>query len=254
MPDQNDTAVHVKVQDLEMRYNNFLIQKNLNFEIRKGEIFMIAGSSGSGKSTLLRHLIGLMKPVNGKIFYHDRNLWDMLPQEQKALQRRMGILYQSAALWSSLTLGENIAILLENFTDYDQSEIRHIVEFKLALVGLAGYQDYYPSDISGGMRKRAGLARAMALDPDIFLFDEPTAGLDPVNSQRLDSLIKQLRDNLGTTVVVVSHELDSIFAIGDTVIFLDSEEKTITGMGVPADLRDHPPNSRVSEFFNRENK
>jgi phospholipid/cholesterol/gamma-HCH transport system ATP-binding protein len=195
-----------------------------------------------------------MKPAAGEIFYRESDFWGISMKERRELQRRMGILYQSGALWSSMTLGENIALPLRHYSDYIDSEIQEIVRFKLALVGLAGYKDYYPSEISGGMRKRAGLARAIALDPEILMFDEPTSGLDPVNSRRLDDLIQELRDSLGTTVVVVSHELESILRLGDTVIFLDSEEKTITGMGSPGNLRNHPPNSRVHEFFKREDQ
>ncbi len=245
-------SVHMSVRDLEMRYGSFLIQKNISFDIREGEIFMIVGSSGSGKSTLLRHLIGLMKPAAGEILYRESDFWGISRKERRELQRRMGILYQSGALWSSMTLGENIALPLRHYSDYPDSEIQEIVQFKLALVGLAGYKDYYPAEISGGMRKRAGLARAIALDPEILMFDEPTSGLDPVNSRRLDDLILELRESLGTTVVVVSHELESILRLGDTVIFLDSEEKTITAMDSPDNLRNHPPNSRVHEFFKRE--
>jgi phospholipid/cholesterol/gamma-HCH transport system ATP-binding protein len=247
----NDATVHIRVHNLEMRYDSFLIQKDLNFEIGEGEIFLIIGGSGSGKSTLMRHLIGLMIPVKGEIYYKGLNFWKATPEDRKKIQRHMGILYQGGALWSSLTLAENISIPLEYYTDYDPEEIREIVAFKLALVGLSGFENYYPSELSGGMRKRAGLARAMALDPEILFFDEPSSGLDPVNSKRLDDLILEIRESLGTTVVVVTHELASIFSVGDTAIFLDSEAKTITASGSPPDLLKNPPNSRVYEFLNR---
>ena len=241
----------ISVAGVQMAYGDFVIQRDLNFTIRKGEIFIIMGDSGSGKSSLLRHLIGLQRPVEGTISYGDASFWDLTEEERSRFSRRFGVLYQSGALWSSMTLAENVALPLREHTDYTDREIADLVSFKLSLVALAGFGDFYPSEISGGMRKRAGLARAMALDPEILFFDEPSAGLDPISSKRLDDLILELRDSLGSTVVVVTHELASIYAIADNAVFVDAEAKTQTALGNPADLRDNPPNPKVGEFLVR---
>jgi phospholipid/cholesterol/gamma-HCH transport system ATP-binding protein len=245
------TQAHIKVQDLTMAYGSFVIQRDLTFTIGRGDIFIIMGGSGSGKSTLLRHLIGLNAPVRGEGLIDGENLWTAAPEDQARLKRRFGVLFQSGALWSSMTLAENVALPLEAYTDLSSSQIRDVVSLKLALVGLAGFEAYYPSEISGGMQKRAGLARAMALDPDILFFDEPSAGLDPISSRRLDELILELRDSLGATVVVVTHELASIFAIGTDAVFLDAETKTIIASGAPKMLRDTSPDPKVREFLTR---
>jgi phospholipid/cholesterol/gamma-HCH transport system ATP-binding protein len=242
---------HIIVRDLTMAFGSFVIQKDLNFEVERGEIFIIMGGSGCGKSTLMRHLIGLFKPAKGEILFGGRNLWTASPDERDALLRRMGVLYQSGALWSSMTLAENVSLVLEAYTSLKPAEIRELASLKLALVGLSGFEDFYPSEISGGMRKRAGLARAMALDPEILFFDEPSAGLDPISSRRLDDLILELRDSLGTTVVVVTHELASIFAIGDDSVFLDPETRTLIEQGKPSVLREESPHPKVREFLNR---
>lgn len=236
---------------MHMAYGDFVIQRDLEFKIRTGEIFVIMGDSGSGKSTLLRHMIGLQRPAEGKIFYGDASFWDLTDEERRRFSRRFGVLYQSGALWSSMTLAENTALPLKEHTNFSEREIRELVSFKLSLVGLAGFEDFYPAEISGGMRKRAGLARAMALDPDILFFDEPSAGLDPISSKRLDDLILELRDSLGSTIVVVTHELASIFAIADNAVFVDAEARTQTALGNPRELRDHPPSAKVGEFLAR---
>jgi len=217
----------IDVRDLTMAYGDFVIQRDLTFEVASGDIFIIMGGSGCGKSTLLRHLVGLKAPAKGRVYYGNTSFWEAQPQEQEKIMRSFGILYQSGALWSSLTLSENVALPLKEFTNYSDAQVRELVALKLSLVGLAGFEEFYPSEISGGMQKRAGLARAMALDPDILFFDEPSAGLDPVSARRLDDLILELRDSLGATVVIVTHELASIFAIGHNSVFLDPETRTI---------------------------
>ncbi len=247
----SDPHIAISVRDLKMGFGDFIIQRDLNFDIKTGEIFVIMGDSGSGKSTLLRHLIGLQKPLFGKINYADMSFWDAPEAQRKALSKRFGVLYQSGALWSSMTLFENVAMPIREHTNYGEERIAALVQFKLALVGLAGFDAYYPSEISGGMKKRAGLARALALDPDILFFDEPSAGLDPISAKRLDDLILELRDSLGTTIVVVTHELASIYAIADSSIFVDADAKTQTALGPPAYLRDHPPTAKVGEFLRR---
>jgi phospholipid/cholesterol/gamma-HCH transport system ATP-binding protein len=246
-----DGTVHVRVEGLEMRYGSFLIQRDLTFDIHRGEVFIIMGGSGCGKSTLLKHLIGLYEPAAGTIRYGDANFWDAEEEDRRKIMRDIGILYQQGALWSSLTLGENVAVPLEEYTDLSPAAVRETVSLKLALVGLAGFEDFYPSEISGGMRKRAGLARAIALDPSILFFDEPSAGLDPISAKLLDDLILELRDSLGTTIVVVTHELASIFAIGDNSVFLDPETKTMVTTGRPSELRDQSPDPLVRRFLSR---
>ena len=242
---------HLSVTDLTMAYGDRVIQRDLNFNVKKGDIFIVMGGSGCGKSTLLRHMVGLMVPARGKVFHGNISLYDAPPEEQKGLMQRLGILYQSGALFSSMTLFENIALPLEQFSDYTPGEIRELVMFKLALVGLAGFENHLPAEISGGMKKRAGLARAMALDPEILFFDEPSAGLDPVSARRLDDLILELRASLGTTIVVVTHELASIFAIGTDSVFLDAETKTMIASGNPNDLLANASDPRVVRFLTR---
>ncbi|GMR25582.1 MAG: ATP-binding cassette domain-containing protein [Ignavibacteria bacterium] len=241
----------ISVRNLEMSYGSFVIQKDLSFDIKEGEVFIIMGGSGCGKSTLLRHLIGLKEPAKGEIFIRGENFWSANPKQKEKIMKSMGVLYQSGALWSSMTLAENVSIPLNKHKNLSKNEVNEIVSLKLALVGLAGYENFYPSEISGGMRKRAGLARAMALDADILFFDEPSAGLDPISSKRLDELILELRDSLNTTVVVVTHELQSIFDIADNSIFLDAEERTITARGNPSEMKKSSSNSKVREFLNR---
>jgi phospholipid/cholesterol/gamma-HCH transport system ATP-binding protein len=245
------TDAHVDVTGLTMAYGDFLIQRDLTFTVRRGDVFIIMGGSGCGKSTLLRHLVGLKAPAKGGVAYDGVDFWTSSEEERALRMRKIGILYQSGALWSSMTLAENIAIPLEAYTGLGPREIAEVASLKLALVGLAGFEDYYPSEISGGMRKRAGLARAMAMDPDILFFDEPSAGLDPVSSKLLDDLILELRDSLGTTVVVVTHELASLFAIGNNSVFLDPETKTMIAQGDPKELLAHCPDPKVQAFLRR---
>jgi phospholipid/cholesterol/gamma-HCH transport system ATP-binding protein len=241
----------IRIENLTMAYGDRIIQQNLNFEIMRGDIFVIMGGSGCGKSTLLKHLIGLQAPAQGKVHYGNIDFWSLDDQEQAQVMQMFGVLYQKGALWSSRTLAENIALPLEEYTKLSNAEIAEIVSAKLALVGLAGFEDYYPSEISGGMQKRAGLARAMALDPEILFFDEPSAGLDPVSSKRLDDLILELRNSLGATIVIVTHELPSIFAIGTNSVFLDPETKTMIASGNPKDLLNNSSDPKVQEFLRR---
>lgn len=242
---------HIRIQDLTMAYGDFVIQRDLDFSIPRGRVFVIMGDSGCGKSTLLRHLTGLKSPARGDVLYHGRTFWGASEEERESLKREFGVLFQSGALFSSLTLAQNISIPLERYSTLDAAAIREVASLKLALVGLAGFEDFYPSEISGGMRKRAGLARAMALDPEILFFDEPSAGLDPISSRRLDDLILELRDGLGATIVVVTHELASIFAIADDSVFLDAERRTMIGMGKPADLLRDSPEQKIRTFLSR---
>jgi phospholipid/cholesterol/gamma-HCH transport system ATP-binding protein len=247
----NSIEPAIVVKDLDMGYGDFVLMRNLNFTVNRGDVFIIMGGSGCGKSTLLKVLVGLKEPSRGRVFYGDTNFWDADPAARETIQRRFGILYQSGALWSSMTLAENIALPLEQYTELKPGQIREVVSLKLALVGLAGFEDFYPSEISGGMKKRAGLARAMAMDPDILFFDEPSAGLDPISSRLLDDLILELRESLGTTIVVVTHELASIFAIGNNSVYLDADERTMSASGDPKKLRDYSPNPRVHNFLTR---
>ncbi len=250
-PHTPSAEAHIEVCDLTMAYGSFVIQRDLTFSIRRGDIFIIMGGSGCGKSTLLKHLIGLKAPAKGEVLFDSHNLWRAEPEERERMMRRFGILYQKGALWTSLTLAENVALPLEQYTDLSPSQIGELVSLKLALVGLAGFEDYYPSEISGGMQKRAGLARAMALDPEILFFDEPSAGLDPISSKLLDDLILELRDSLGATVVIVTHELASIFAIGTNSVFLDPESKTMIAQGDPKVLLAESKDPKVRQFLTR---
>ena len=242
---------HIVAHDLTMAYGDFLIQKDLDFTINRGDIFIIMGGSGCGKSTLLKIMIGLKPPAQGDISYDGKRYWASSLAEQDAAKRKFGTLFQSGALWSSMTLAENIGLALRQYTDLGEAEIREVAAYKLMLVGLAGFEDYYPNEISGGMKKRAGLARAMALDPEILFFDEPSAGLDPISAKLLDDLILELCESLGTTVVIVTHELASIFAIGNNSVFLDPVTKTQLATGNPVELRDHHPNFDVRNFLQR---
>ena len=248
---KTDPDAHITVADLTMAYGDFVIQRDLNFTIGRGDIFIIMGGSGCGKSTLLRHMIGLKAPASGKVLFDGISYWESPPAEQQRIKRGFGISFQSGAMWSSLTLAENVALPLDEYTDLAPADIAEVVSLKLSLVGLSGFEDFYPSEISGGMQKRAALARAIALDPEILFFDEPSAGLDPISSRRLDDLILELRDSLGTTIVVVTHELASIFTIGDNAVFLDAETRTMIASGDPRTLRDESPDPGVRRFLNR---
>jgi phospholipid/cholesterol/gamma-HCH transport system ATP-binding protein len=244
-------GAHIEVRDLTMAYGDFVIQHDLNFSVSQGEIFIIMGGSGCGKSTLLKVMIGLKSPAKGDVLYHSKPFWGGPEEEREAAMRGFGVLFQSGALFSGLTLAENVGLQLSMYTDLSPSEIFELASLKLSLVGLRGFEDFYPAEISGGMRKRAGLARAMALDPEILFFDEPSAGLDPVSARLLDDLILALRDSLGTTIVVVTHELASIFTIADNSVFLDPTTKTQLGTGDPAVLKEESPNQYVRDFLNR---
>jgi phospholipid/cholesterol/gamma-HCH transport system ATP-binding protein len=239
------------VKNLDMGYGSFVLMRDLNFTVNRGDIFIIMGGSGCGKSTLLKILIGLKKPLRGHVLYGGTDFWEVGPHERERIMKRFGILYQQGALWSSMTLAENVSLPLEQYTDLRPAQIREIVSLKLSLVGLAGFEEFYPSEISGGMRKRAGLARAMALDPDILFFDEPSAGLDPISAKLLDDLILELRDSLGSTIVIVTHELASIFAIGNNSIYLDVETRTMTANGDPKKLLEESKDPVVRKFLTR---
>ncbi|HEX8271324.1 MAG TPA: ATP-binding cassette domain-containing protein [Longimicrobiaceae bacterium] len=241
----------IEVRDLTMAYGGRVVMRDLSFQVRRGEIFVIMGGSGGGKSTLLKHLIGLKKPAGGAILFDGADFGQADEAGRRGMLRRMGVLYQNGALWSGLTLAENVALPMEEYTELPPEAIAEVVSLKLALVGLRGFESYYPVEISGGMRKRAALARAVALDPEVVFFDEPSSGLDPITASRLDDLILQLRDSFGTTIVVVSHDLDSIFKIADRAVFLDIEKKTMTALGNPADLRENPPSEEVHRFLTR---
>ena len=240
----------IKVKDLTIGYNDFVLLKDATYQVNKGDVFIIMGGSGCGKSSMLRVLTGLLKPQKGSVCIKGINITEDAAGLQK-IRERSGILYQSGALFSSMTLAENIALPLQQYSDYSPATIKEMASLKLALVGLAGFDDFYPSEISGGMKKRAGLARALALDPEIVYFDEPSAGLDPISSKNLDDLIIEINQSLGTTIVVVTHELSSIFAIGTNSIFLDAAQKRITAKGNPHDLLKNPPNKEVYEFLTR---
>ena len=233
-----------------MAYGDAVIQEDLSFAVAPGEIFVIMGDSGGGKSTLMRHMIGLSRPAAGEVLYQGHPFWAADDDEREALMQRFGVLYQSAALWSSMTLAENVSLPLVEKRSLSPEDAGAIARLKLALVGLAGFEEHYPSEISGGMRKRAGLARAMALDPAILYLDEPSAGLDPLSSRRLDDLILQQRESAGTTIVLVTHELASIFALADNAVFLDGERKTMIAQGKPSDLRESPE-PKVRAFLTR---
>ncbi len=242
---------HITVRDLTMAYGDFVLMRDLTFTIYRGDIFIIMGGSGCGKSTLMTILNGLKSPAKGKIFYGDVDFWGADSQTRDRIIRRAGVMYQSGALWSSMTLAENVALPLETYTDLSPGQILEVVKLKLALVGLAGFEEFYPSEISGGMQKRAGIARAMALDPEILFFDEPSAGLDPVSARRLDDLILELNDSLGTTMVVVTHELPSIFAIGSNSVFLDVSKRTMTATGNPTQLLAETKDPTLRLFLTR---
>jgi phospholipid/cholesterol/gamma-HCH transport system ATP-binding protein len=244
-------SAQITVEGLTLAYGNFVVMHDLSFTVERGAIFFITGGSGSGKSTVMRALLGLMQPAAGSIRYNgDDFVREDEPHRQLTL-RRFGVLYQSSGLFSSMTLAENVSLPLGEFSDLSPAEIREMASLKLSLVGLSGFEDFYPSQISGGMQKRAGLARALALDPEILFLDEPSAGLDPISSRRLDELIRQLRDALGSTFVIVSHELSSILGIGDESIFLDTTVRTISASGPPRELLAHPPHERIREFLTR---
>ncbi len=234
-----------------MAYGDFVVQRDISFTVNRGDIFIIMGGSGCGKSTLLRHLIGLQSPAAGCVLYEGRSFWDAQKDEKESIKRSFGVLFQSGALWSSMTLAENVMLPLQEYTDLPLKQIKEIVSLKLSLVGLAGFEEYYPSELSGGMKKRAGLARAMALDPEILFFDEPSSGLDPISSKLMDDLIRELRDSLGATVVIVTHELASILSVGDNSVYLDTESRTMIASGDPKRLLADSKDPKVHRFLTR---
>ena len=242
---------HIEVRGLTMAYGSRVIQKDLDFTVNRGDIFVIMGGSGCGKSTLLKHMIGLYEPAAGEILYGGASFQRADDEERDRMRRRWGITYQGGGLFSAMTLAENVALPLQQYTPLDAATIGELVSYKLALVGLAGFEEYYPSEISGGMQKRAGLARAIALDPEILFFDEPSAGLDPISSRLLDELILHMRDALGATVVIVTHELASIFAIGNNSVFLDAETRTMLDYGDPQHLLTGSDHELVRRFLSR---
>ena len=250
MPEAAKTPI-IQVKNLTARYGDRTIFQNVNFDVPKGEILVVLGGSGCGKSTLLRHMVGLNEPYTGKVLIDgiDVNTGD--EKQMKKLKRKIGVSFQSGALFGSMTVGENIALPLTEYTDLPSGEIEKIVKMKLAMVNLAGFENHLPSELSGGMLKRAGVARAMALDPLVLFFDEPSAGLDPITGVELDIMIKRLNAGMGTTMVVVTHELQSIFTISDRIIMLDKTAKGIIAVGDPRKLKDSD-DPRVHSFFNRE--
>ena len=250
-PDPGSAPPAIGVEGLECRYGDTVVLSEITFAVQAGELFFVIGGSGCGKSTLLRHLVGLMKPARGTVRYSGEDFTAAGVMARRNLLKTFGVLYQSGALWSSMTLRENVALPLEQYTTLNRRERGEIVALKLAQVGLAGFEDYFPAELSGGMRKRAGLARALALDPRIVFFDEPSAGLDPVTSRKLDELILQLRETFGTTMVIVSHELASIYALADRVVMLDHEAQGIIAEGRPRELAATAADPRVREFLTR---
>lgn len=249
-----EKRAHITVQDLSMGYGDFVLMRDLNFTINRGDIFIVMGASGCGKSTMMAILIGLKRPMKGQVICDGIDFWGSDLKTRDTIIRRAGVMYQSGALLSSMTLAENIALPLETYTKLSAGEIREVVELKLELVGLAGFEEFYPSEMSGGMQKRAGIARAMSLDPEILFFDEPSAGLDPISARRLDDMILELRDSLGTTMVVVTHELASIFAIGNNSVFLDASKRTMTASGDPNTLLAESTDPIVHMFLTRGEK
>jgi phospholipid/cholesterol/gamma-HCH transport system ATP-binding protein len=243
--------IEFEIQHLTMAYGSYEVMRDINARVRRGSVFVIMGGSGTGKSTLLRHMVGVQRPAQGDILYGGKSFWGMDDEGRQAQLRKFGVLFQSGALWSSMTLAENVALPLLEYTDWPAADLQDVVRLKLALVGLSGFENHYPAQVSGGMRTRAGLARAMALDPEILFLDEPSAGLDPIISRNLDQLILELRNSLGATIVVVTHELASIFTIADDSIFLDADLKTMRAQGNPKELLKHSTDAKLRAFLTR---
>jgi phospholipid/cholesterol/gamma-HCH transport system ATP-binding protein len=249
----SDSKAHITCDNVTLAYGDVVVQQQLHFKVNPGDVFIVMGGSGCGKSTVMRGLVGLLQPTDGEVYYSGEPFWNAPPRVHEQMKRRFGVMYQQGALWSSLTLAENVAFPLEEYTRLSVRQVRQIVSFKLSLVGLSGFEKHYPHEISGGMRKRVAVARAMALDPEILFFDEPSAGLDPISSRRLDELILELNQRLGTTMVMVTHELDSIFAVGNNSVFLDAETRTQIATGNPSVLKERSEDPRIREFLNRGN-
>jgi len=244
-------SAFISVKNLSIGYGNRAVQKDLNFTVNKNDIFFIIGGSGCGKTTLLKSMIGLLPPIKGEVLYQGQNYYSADDEARLELLKSWGITFQTGALFSSMSLGENVALPLQLYTDLSEKQIAETVSYKLALVGLAGFEDFYPSELSGGMHKRAGLARAIALDPQLLFFDEPSAGLDPISSLRLDQLIVQICQALDSTVIIVSHELPSILSIGTNSVFLDAHSKTMLDSGDPKKLLTHSKQDKVRQFLTR---
>jgi phospholipid/cholesterol/gamma-HCH transport system ATP-binding protein len=242
----------IAVRGLTAAYGEEVILKDISFEVQRGEVFVVLGGSGCGKSTLLKHLIGLYPLACGEVLIEGDNLGTAVGADRQRILRRFGVAYQSGALFGSMTLSENVTLPIDEFTRLPVSAREVISWMKLKLVGLEEFGDHLPAEVSGGMQKRAAIARAMALDPAMLFLDEPSAGLDPVTSAELDALILRLREGLGMTFVIVTHELPSIYAVADRVIMLDKRKKGIIAEGRPEDLRDHSTDPYVRSFFRRE--
>ncbi len=249
-PEKPTGETHIAVRGLSIGYGERVVQQGLDFDIRRGTVFVIMGASGCGKSTVLRALVGLLEPFSGSVSFCGEDYWAAGPARRDLMRQRFGVMYQGGALWSSMTVAENVGLPIEEHTRLDAGTVRRLAELKLALVGLRGFEDFYPAEISGGMAKRVGVARALALDPQVLFFDEPSAGLDPISSRRLDDTLLALRDSLGCTMVLVTHELDSIFGIADEALFLDPASGTMIALGDPRELRDHG-DERVRRFLTR---
>jgi len=253
MNSESSMVAKISISNLSLAYGDFEVLREVDFTVDEGKVMVVIGGSGCGKSTLMKAMIGLIEPVLGSVSYGTANFTTAEHDERVALMRRFGVLYQGGALWTSMTLRENVSLPLEMFTNLRAREIRDFADFKLSLVGLEDFGDFFPAELSGGMRKRAGLARAMALDPEILFLDEPSAGLDPLSSRRLDDLILELKESLGATFVVVSHVLPSIFAIADDSIFLDADTKGVIAQGPPKHLLEEG-DEQVRRFLRRESK
>jgi len=250
--EQGQDGIVIEVEDLSVRYGENVVLKDVSLEVYRGEILIVAGASGCGKSTLLRHMIGLAVPSGGRVRINSIDITTAPEETMRRVRRGIGMLFQSSGLLGSMTLAENVALPLSEFTDLPGTVVDLIVRMKLSLVGLEGYEDYLPAELSGGMKKRAGIARAMALDPQILFLDEPFSGLDPVTSAELELLVKEINRGMGTTMVIVSHELEAIFNVARRIVMLDKGKKGIIAQGDPRVLKEQSPDALVRRFFNRE--